>query len=224
MSANNENTLSNALLNSIIEPTVDLLVDYTELGLDSLLDDVLLKEIPIVSTARAIYKIGNTIRERSHIKKLVIFIQQLQKCIVTEEKREEYRKKFLSNPKFKEAQVEYLIVILDRYINYEKPKLLAMLYLAFITDKIKWQDFMEYAEILERILMRDFELLIKNSSVGGFKNEEISNISAVLRLLSLGFIEQITGMADTKPSSKYYYDYYITDFGKQFVEIFSREI
>ena len=89
-----EQSLSLSFGNSLTEDVAGIVGEYAELGLDALVEDGLLKDIPVVSTAVAVYKIGKSIHERHHITKLVSFLNEINKGIADEEKREKYREDF----------------------------------------------------------------------------------------------------------------------------------
>jgi hypothetical protein len=50
----------------------------SELAIDTLLDDGLLRDIPVVSTFRSLWKMGVTIRDWLFVKKLLKFLVELQ--------------------------------------------------------------------------------------------------------------------------------------------------
>ena len=51
------------------------------------------------------------------------------------------------------------MIIVDRYVSYEKPRLLAALYLAYLDGNIEWTEFTTYAEVVDRLLPTDIALL-----------------------------------------------------------------
>lgn len=61
-------TLSIALSDSLKDETTSCITELAEVGLDSIMDDGVLKDIPFISTAVSIYKIGNSIKDRNNIK------------------------------------------------------------------------------------------------------------------------------------------------------------
>ncbi|MDE1944537.1 MAG: hypothetical protein KGH97_03555, partial [Patescibacteria group bacterium] len=73
----------------IIEPNLDLAIDYSEIGLDEFFDNGLLKEIPIVRSLAAIVRTGIAIRERFFIKKFVVFLRELHQGSVDKKEWEE---------------------------------------------------------------------------------------------------------------------------------------
>lgn len=185
-----EQSLALSFSNSIAEDISGIVEDYAELGLDALVEDGIFKDIPIVSTAVAIYRIGNSIRERHHVAKLVSFLNEINKRIADEEKRQSYRGKFASNEKFRNQELEYILILIDRYISFDKPQMLAKLYLAYLDGRIIWEEFTMYAEVVDRFLLLDCNTLVSDSekiivprNVGG---------EAVLRLVALGLMTDIT--------------------------------
>lgn len=150
-----EQSLALAFGSSLTEEVSGIAGEYAELGLDALAEDGLFKDIPIVSTAVAVYRIGKSIREKHHIAKLISFLNEINKGIVDEEKRQNYQEKFTSNEKFRNQELEYILILIDRYISFDKPQMLAKLYLAYLDGKIKWDEFTQYAEVIDRLLPGD---------------------------------------------------------------------
>lgn len=185
-----EKSLSIAFGESLKEDVVGMVSDFAEIGLDAVMEDGILKEVPIVSTAIALYKIGNSIKERHNLKKLHIFMNEINKGIVNKEKLDEYKQKFQSNDKFRNQEIEYLLVLLDRYISYDKPQMLAKLYLAYLDGKIVLEEFTMYAEVVDRFILSDKSMLLsKSDTVTVHRN---IGDESVLRLVGLGLMTEIT--------------------------------
>lgn len=223
-----DQSLALSFSDSITGEMSGISAEYAELGLDALLEDGLLKDIPIVSTAVSIYRIGKSFRERHHMAKLITFLDGVNKGICNEDKRQEYRDKFYSNEDFRNKEIEYILVLIDRYINLDKPRMLAKLYLAYLDEKINWARFLEFSEILDRLLPSDLDCLFEFMCHGGvdFGKTKIE-IASVLRLLAVGFVKQGTpelnaliGAIDPNDSM----DYLITNYGREFVRIFESDI
>lgn len=152
-------SLSTSLVDSIGSTTTESLGNFLELALDAILEDGLLKEIPFVSTAISIYKIGKSLTDRHNIKKLAVFLNEINQNIANENKREEYKSKINNDKKKREHELEFLLVILERYIGYEKPAMLAKLYLAYLDKQITWDDLALLAKIVDRFLPGDYDTL-----------------------------------------------------------------
>ena len=180
-----ENDLSLALSNSISEEVGTIATDILEIGLDSIMDDGLLKEVPILSTAVSAFKIGKSVIERHYVQKLAAFISQMNKGIVDEKQRDYYKSTVKDNPKKRDKELEYILIIIDRYIHADKAKKLAKLYLSYLNNEIDWETFTKSSEILDRLLPGDYQEL----SLGFWPNLSDSEVSdSLLRLVSLGLV------------------------------------
>ena len=183
-----EKSLSVAFGNSLKEESISCISDLAEVGLDAIMDDGIFKDIPILSTAVAVYKIGSSIKERHNIKKLLVFLNEINNGIANEQKRTEYQDKFKDNVKFRNKELEYLLVLIDRYISYDKPQMLAKLYLAYLDGVIIWEELTMYAEVIDRFLLLDCRTLVS----GDGKTIVHRNIGgeSVLRLVALGLMAE----------------------------------
>ena len=183
-----EKSLSISFADSLTDNAISCISNYAEIGLDAVMEDGILKDIPIVSTAIAIYKIGSSIKERHNLKKLLVFLNELNNGILDEQKRKEYQQKFQDNEKFRNQEIEYLLVLIDRYISYDKPQMLAKLYLAYLDGVIIWEELTMYAEVVDRFLLLDCSTLIS----GEGKTTVHRNIGgeSVLRLVALGLMTE----------------------------------
>lgn len=127
-----EKSLSLSFGDSLTKEISDCVGKFVEVGIDSIMEDGLLKDIPFISTAISIYRIGKSVQECHHIKKLASFLEEIQNEVVDEADRQKYRKKFQGNKAFRDQELEYVLILIDRYIGYEKPQMLAKLYLAYL--------------------------------------------------------------------------------------------
>lgn len=92
--------------------------------------------------------------------------------------------------------MEYLLVLMDRYISYEKPKMLAKLYLAYLEAVIVWEEMTMYSEVIDRMLLLDYNTLISNS--GEFIVHRNIGGEAILRLVALGLMTDTTNVSPFK--------------------------
>lgn len=223
-----EQSLSLSFGNSLTEEVSGIAGEYVELGLDALTEDGLFKDLPFVSSVVSVYRIGKSIRERHHIAKLISFLNEINKGIADEEKRQKYRDKFASNEKFRNQELEYILVLIDRYISFDKPQMLAKLYLAYLDGAIVWEEFMKYAEVIDRFLPGDFAELKKKNRIG---LDDLKVPDSLNRLISLGFITKVMPImqAPTTPGSIKIVpptnnDYIVSRFGKKFLAIMEEHL
>ena len=83
-----EKSLTIAFGDSLTDKSVDCLSSLAEVGLDSIMEDGLFKDVPILSTVVSLYKIGDNIKDRYNIKKLIAFLNEINNEIPNEKERE----------------------------------------------------------------------------------------------------------------------------------------
>ena len=220
--------LSTSLNESINDEMTSVISEIAEIGLDSILEDGLLKEVPFISTAISLYKIGSSISEKHNIKKLALFINEINNKTADENKRKKYREKIASDKNINK-ELEYILVLIDRYLDYKKPQMLAILFLAFLDNKVTWNTFAEFSEIIDRLLLSDIDALREfyyrgDVIMGSIIEQNNDLLSSIQRLVSVGFVEQrfdISVINHNSPRSRTYttLNYWVTNSGKTFINL-----
>ena len=221
----NQKALAPAMYESITDEVSDILCDIAEMGLDAIMDDAFLREIPFLSTAVSLYRIGTSIRDRQYVKKLSAFILALNNGIVNDVQRKHYKAKVVDNPKRRNRELEYILILIDRYLHSDKAQNLAKLYLCYLDERISWHDFSKFAEVLDRLMPGDYTELC----TGIWENVNDTDVSDnLLRLVSLGLVVSHNQGAkvDNTPGTLVFpdmtvKDYEITKFGRIFLECLS---
>lgn len=127
--------INNSFKETIVsDKALGLVKDYSELAMDSFLDEGTLKEIPILGTLFSIYKIGSSLRERHYIKKIVVFLNQLKD--IPKKQREDFLSKLDNNDKFKESIFEKTLLLLERLDETHKAEMIGNLFRLFIMEVI----------------------------------------------------------------------------------------
>jgi len=154
----------------------ELAADCAELSLDSILDDGIVKDIPILRTAVSIAKIGFNIRDRIYIKKIASFLSQIGNT--TQEQREAFIEKYCGDTKRFE---ETILLILEQADNMEKPSLIGKIFKACILGKIKYVDALRLSSMINKALWQDLEALLS-----GNDTEQVKSRLANTGLLKTG--------------------------------------
>ena len=217
------NQLSKSMLKTMKDPLKDMAVDYAEIGIDTLITTGALEKIPLVSTCVSLYKIGKTVTEYYHLQKLAIFLNEIVYG-VEEEKRMDYIAKFEEmDEKQRNEELQYIILILAQYIGYDKPKWLAKIYLAYLEKRISGERFASYAELINRFLPGDFEVLLRGDQLG-IRDAEVAD--TLLRLVSCGLFAPVSKsvQAENYPETisipaADVKDYALTEYGKELKDI-----
>lgn len=174
--------------NSLGVDITELAVDAVEFGIDLSIDDGILKDIPFVGTAFKLYSIGNKVYDKHCFGKLYSFITAINGENYSQEDKDRYRKKFAENESFRKQELEYLLVLIERYIGFEKPQMLAQIYVAYLDGEIDWSELTKYAEIVDRFLPGDKEFLLKERAL--YHEISVPIPDAFLRLAALGIYEE----------------------------------
>ena len=214
-----EHDLSIALSDSISKEATSLTTDFLEIGLDAVMDDGILKEIPILSTAVGLYKIGHSLKERHYIKKLIAFIDALNKGVADEEKREYYKSKVKDDPKRRNKELEYILLLIDRYIQTDKAQYLAIAYLNYLDNYIQWDKFVKATEILDRLFLDDLDEMYSQSWLV-INDSWMPDSLARLIGLGLAYVDTNQRMTTYDDSAK---RYYLTSFGNELLFCFYRK-
>jgi len=151
--------LGKTLAIEIAKPTVDLSQDYAELSIDALIDNPVLKEVPLVKTVVALGKTAIALREWHFVKKLLAFLKELHSGDRASQKANEFKQRLSSDEAFRNKVTEHILVIVDRYITVDKAKILGHLFKAHVNGEFPWDDFVCLSIILEALQPQAFKTL-----------------------------------------------------------------
>lgn len=128
-------TVKSAALASLAE-------DYFEIGIDSILSEGVLRELPVVSTVLALGKVGASISDRVFAGKLCRFLFSLRH--VNEADRQSMADRLDSEDSFRGKVGDRIIELLDKADSVHKPEMLAKAFAAYARLSID-------AEMLNRL-------------------------------------------------------------------------
>lgn len=204
--------------NTIVHYNLDTAIDFSEIGLDSLLEESILKEVPLIKTAYSIAKTGFAIREKHMLKKTMLFIDKLNKNGVSNQNYIEYKEKLKAKESFLMRELEHVIIVIDRYIELNKNEILANLYFNYIDKKIDWEQFQELSIIVDNIFLSDLLELENIYMKKAITMNDINNKISFRRLKTQNLIEDIESMRRRSNGSigMYFHenDYQITLLGE----------
>ena len=177
-----------ALRDSIFDATYELTTDYLEVGLDSLLESGVLKELPIVKTITGLYKLGQNMYQRNQLKQTLSFIQGFNMKELNQAKVDQYKEKVFNDPQKCEEELGRVMIILDHHIDNIQSKVLGCFFHAYVCGAVSWEKFCELSEANRRMFVADYELL---RQVSENSNAEVSEKKQYQcdRLTSLGLLK-----------------------------------
>ena len=189
-----ENQMIPSLSTMLFSRTEDVLVDYAEITLDSVIDNEVLKEIPIVKTVCSMSKMIITIRDRQFLRNTIIFLKKFQEGKLTQEEIDAHVKKFYTNPRQREKEMECIMLYLDNYRDKIKAQILANIYLSYIKEEMNWLVFLVYTEFLDRICTTDLPILQDLSVKSNYGTSDSCYPYSLKRLDAVGLIDYFNGM------------------------------
>jgi hypothetical protein len=165
--------------------------DIIEYGIDSEIDGAI-ECIPIVKTILAITKMGLNVREKHLLKKTFEFWSQFMKREISQEKIDDYKKKYKDTKQTKK-ELERVLLLIDREIEITKVRIMANLFNACINGDMHYSEFQTLTEILNQMYLFDitnFMLEIENVNGVNCKDRIITLGLAIEKdkLLTLGDI------------------------------------
>lgn len=141
-------------------------ISLAEVFTDSLIDDGIAKDIPIIGTVIGLGKTAVGIKESLFLKKVIYFISELK--LINASKRREMIDKIDRSGKFRIKVGEKLLYIIDKCDDHEKSQVIARLFSAFILEKIRYDEFLRAAFIIDQLMIDDLKWFIES----GWKNED----------------------------------------------------
>ncbi len=216
-SSDMQNGIVESTAKTIVDYNLDTAIDISELGLDSLLDESLFRDLPIVKIFYGVTKTSIAIREKHLLKKTLIFINQLNNNGISNKNYQEYKEKLKNNDKEILRELEHALIIIDRYIDTNKNVILANLYFNYIDKKINWKQFQELSIIVDNIFLEDLKELENIYNKQALTMNDIKDRISFRRLKVQNLVEDIEStLRASNGSIGFYYnenDYRITELG-----------
>ena len=178
----------------------DLAAEYSELGLDSILNSGIAKDIPILRTVISLAKVGFNIRDRIYLKKIIGFLAQIGQT--TQEQRDEFIKKYCDNV---ERFEETVMLILEQANRIEKTTLIGKIFRVCILGEISYEDALNLSNMVNNTLWSDVEAI-----KGKNYNQEINMRLCNSGLLSLDWMRRVTQDTDKGIIQKVEFDGFAT--------------
>lgn len=176
---------------SLLEPVFSASLDVGELGIDSILDDGLFKNIPIVSLIVGVGKTAQNIHDRNLLRQTLQFIKSFNEKQISEEKLNKYKDKLKKSSKTAEEELGRVMIILNNNVDIKKSQQLGKIYRAYVDEVILWEQFCELSEAITRLFISDIYLLYEIYNRKVHDTSQCQNYQ-VDRLVSIGFISTTT--------------------------------
>jgi len=186
----------------------DLSTDFLEVAIDTFITNEVIKEIPILGSLIKFAIITNSISERLFLKKLDLFLKEFDKQ--SGDKKLQLLKK-LEEPEEKQKIGENLLLLIDKFDEFEKPKILAKIFASYLAENINQTEFFRIGRAINLAFISDLKSVI---------DLEESNLSQDIldNILSSGFSEISKQSLDTGGGISYI-SLKLSEIGKTFQKI-----
>lgn len=224
------NTLSKDFKESILSTeALNLSLDYSEVALDSILKDGVLKDLPIIGTVLGLYRMGYSLKERHTIKKILAFLNCMND--ISGDEKEKFVDRLNDEDKNGEL-FEKLLITLDRLDDTIKAEMIGNLFRMYIMDVIDRQMFLRCSNIIEKAFVSDLiHFYIRQYHIIGRKRRDEDRFKIYLgrngraddlehSLLNLGLMDQKVklrtphGARNDNPSKEAYFETRINSVGR----------
>lgn len=136
----------------------DSVANIAEVGIDSIMSDGLLKDLPIIDLLLNASRTFNAIHERNLLKNTALFLDAINSQKINDRQIQAYKKKLL-NKKTAERELGRVIVLLNQYVDNKKAQMLGKLFCQYIDRDYSWDKFCELSDILNRLFLDDIPFL-----------------------------------------------------------------
>lgn len=155
--------------------------EYLELGIDTLSQDDILKDIPVVNTVTSVFRVGSSVRDAFFCKKLIKFLYHMNEIPLNE------RQKFYDKLKKDDKDFgEKLIYTLDSLDEVKKAEYLVKIYKGYSDGKINYQEFRRLCIALVQLFIDDIEYVKVNAreeSVRGVTGRALNNVGLARKII-----------------------------------------
>lgn len=145
-------TISGALIDTVTDQgAIDALSALGEAAFDSVVEDGLVRDIPIVGTVVGFARAGLALRDRLFLRKLTKFATRLQE--IPEVDRQQFASDLKINPAQRAAVGDSLVILLDRLDDLAKPQLVGNAFAAYVRGQIGFPEFQRLARAIDRVAL-----------------------------------------------------------------------
>lgn len=207
--------ISDNLFDQLLNPTIDLSIDYTEIFIDDIIENEAVKEIPIIKSIVGLIKGGISINQFWFAKKILTFIREFNQKNIPPDKLRNFRIKLDKNVNFKKNVAERLMIFIEKNVDITQTIIISNLFSAFVNEKINFEELNNIIITLDKLHPKTFSSLFEmekfNFQITEENSDEIGerNFEIEALLMSSGFAME---------HSVWFSGFELTDDGKMLYE------
>lgn len=176
------------------EKGLELLLGGGEVALKQMVDNSLLKDIPIVGSIVKAYEVGASIRDHLYVAKLREFLQCLDE--VPAQKKEEMKRSIVSGERPISTVSEKILLVIESQTDMEKSEMVANFFLAYLDGILSESELRKAIDVTASAFLDDLKEFLKGNGMRGFmratyEDLERSNISGLVNTPLIG-VDSVT--------------------------------
>ncbi len=207
-------SIENSLIDSVSKDDLkELVVTAAKAGLDSVLEQEALKQIPVFSTLIKIGLLGINLRDRLFAKKLLRFLRVIGD--IPQDKRTAFAQK-LNSKQQKRRAGESILLLLDRLDDMKKPEIIGRIVRLAILGEIDFETSMKLSAMVDRSYISDLVLLPEAERGKGIP-DEIAEALAAVGLLERRIEKDVLGLKGMAGTNVIFY--HLSSLGKLLLPI-----
>lgn len=150
------NTLEVSIIDSV---ALEKLGELTEMGVDSILDNELLKSIPVIGIISKASGAFLAIKERLFLRKIIYFLNEVSNS--PHIKRQQFLIDISKDQGSREKAGAALMLLLDKLDDINKPELIGRIYSAKISGSISFEELNRFSMMVTQLYLPDLLDLAK---------------------------------------------------------------
>jgi hypothetical protein len=153
-------------LNDLVKPFGETITEYhpqivsdcLEYGIDEIISDEDFKEMPIVKHLQQTIRVFKSIRDDFFEVKCFQFITQLKSSVLDSE-MEKFKEDIRNDEVLKNKVLTFLLILIDKFEDLNKSRILGELFSSYINGKISWEEFETLSYFINSAHPDSFKLL-----------------------------------------------------------------
>ncbi|HCG5954451.1 TPA: hypothetical protein NJ081_002906 [Vibrio parahaemolyticus] len=150
--------LEESLVSTMAQKIGGTSTELAEIAIDSVLEDGVLKDIPVVGAVVSLFKTGVAVRERQYVKKLITFLSELDKT--DEEARLKFIAEEMLEPEQRERFGETILSLIDKADDTRKFELYARAFERLFMNTCRYDDAIRMCQMIERTFYSDLQSIL----------------------------------------------------------------
>lgn len=155
---------------------LEFTAESAEIVFKQVIEDSVIKDIPIIGTLAKLCGIGLSIRDRLYTDKIRQFLIAIDE--IPEDKRLQFRDAVASGHEECELLVQKILLVIESQSDVEKSELIANLFLAYLDGVIAEADFRRALDVTANYFLDDLKEFLKGDASRGFMRESYEDLES----------------------------------------------